>query len=62
VREGARECMRGLVHSDMHTHQVYEMWGCAGACVQIRGKCVWKSVFACVRVYMYSHAYMQTFV
>jgi len=40
VREGASECMRGLVYSDMHTHRVYGMWVCAGACVQIQEKCV----------------------
>jgi len=38
VREGASECMRGLVHSDMHPRRVYGTWVFAVACVQIRGK------------------------
>jgi len=49
-REGASECMRGLVYSDMHTHRVHGMWVRAGACVQIRVTCVWESVFVYMRV------------
>jgi len=52
VREGLSECVPGLAHSDMRTHRVYGMWVCAGACVQIQVKCVWKSVFVCLRVYV----------
>ena len=52
VGEGASECMRGLIYSDMHTHRVYKMWVCTSVCVQIRVKCVWESVFGFLRVYV----------
>jgi len=48
-REGVRECMRRLIYSIMHTHQVYGTWVCAGVGVQIRLKCV------CVRVRVYKY-------
>jgi len=36
VSEGASECMRRLVYSNMHAHRVHGMRVRAGACVHIR--------------------------
>jgi len=57
-KEGARECMRVLVYSDMHTHRVHGMWVCVGACVQIRVKCVRERVFVYLRVHVCICAHM----